>query len=171
MALSTVIKTNRDGSLQGADGTGTPLTANVTFENGDVTITGIASNLNEVVAIESRGRFNTIRHAARTYPEITFSAKVADLSEATTGVFQDLVLGTGAHSARVSTLGSSRQEITLDLTLTIEGTDHGDAADQTIVLNDVFITFDFAESPESNALSFKGTVYGAITGDLAASEL
>jgi len=68
----------------------------------------------------------------------------------------------GAFSSAVSTLGANAEVYAVKLTLTIEGTDHGDAADHTIVLDDCTCSVDFAEG-DPNSLSVSFTCYGAIT--------
>ena len=49
-----------------------------------------------------------------------------------------------------------------EVTLTIEGTDHGDSADHTIVLDDCTCSVDFAAG-DPNSLSVSFTCYGTFT--------
>lgn len=166
MALSTVVKSFQDGSLVIEDGTGTPLSITVQFEMGDFSLSGLSANQQEVSAYESRGKFKTLRHTTRTYPTVSFSAMAAEFSEDSTGTLADALLKNGTvWSAAVSTLGTGLP-YTVKMTFNVEGTDFGDAADGQIVLDDVYATIDFAEG-DPNSFSVSGTVYGAITGDLA----
>lgn len=166
MALSTVIKNFTDGGLLIEDGTDTPLSLTVAFENGDFAVSGLASQLSEVAAYESRGSFKTLRHTTRTYPSGSFSAMMAEFSEDSTGTIADALLKQGTKwSAAVSTLGTGLP-YTVDLTFVVEGTNFGDGADGTFTLEDCYCTIDFAEG-DPNTFSISFTVYGDITGDIA----
>ena len=167
MALSTVIKNFTDGSLVIKDGTGTPLSLTVQFENGDFALSGLKANLRETVAYESRGRFKGVRHTTRTYPTGSFSAHFAEFSEDATGTLGDALLKQGTKwAAAVSTSGANAEVYTLDLTFTVEGTAHGDAADATFTLEDCECVLDYSEGdPSTFSVSF--TCYGALTGDIA----
>jgi hypothetical protein len=49
------------------------------------------------------------------------------------------------------------------LTLTIEGSNFGDTADETIVMNNVLVeTINFNEAEDGNTISFEGTVLGSV---------
>ena len=54
-ADSSFVKTNVSGKLTLADGTGTPVTLELAFDRGDLTVGPIKEVLNEDVAIERRG--------------------------------------------------------------------------------------------------------------------
>jgi len=161
MAASTVIKNLNDGSVTLADGTGSPVTLVAPFTVGDVAIEGLAAQLNEVTAYETRGTLNTLRHTSRTYPTFSFSAQLADYSDATDGTIIDFCLFQASYSANVSTLGSSADVKTINITLTVEGTDHGDSADHTIVCDDVHVTVATSEG-DPNTVTISGTVYGSV---------
>ena len=50
MALSAIAKTKRDGAITLADGTGSPVTLTVQYEDGDLSIEGISKHQSELVA-------------------------------------------------------------------------------------------------------------------------
>jgi hypothetical protein len=77
-------------------------------------------------------------------------------------VLPDIIRRQGSYAAAVSTLGSSADVYTLKLTLTVEGTDFGDASDHTIVLNDCECSVDFAEG-DPNSFTINFTVYGTVS--------
>jgi|OM-RGC.v1.022607969 hypothetical protein len=163
MAASTIIKHDTDGTIQLADGSTTPVVFTAPYTQGDFSITGIdGQGLREVVAYQSRGVLHSIRRAARTFPSISFSAMLSDLSDATDQTLYDFVRKTGSYNGNTTTSTASQEVYTLDVTLTIEGTDHGDAADHEIVCTDCAITFDLTEG-QPTAMSFAGTVYGTVT--------
>lgn len=165
MAFSDVVKTQFDaGSVQVADGTTpTALSATVRLDQGNFQLQGLMEDLREATVYETRGKMASVRKAGRTYPTLSFSALVAEFTEATTGTLLDLIMGWNNFSARVTTLGRG-DVMTFDVTFTMEGTDYGDAADHVIVCKDVHISADFAEG-DPNTLTFNGTVYGEITID------
>ena len=161
MAASNIIKHSHDpGSIVLNDGTGTPLTLTVRFDSADLSLSGLGA-LREVVTYQSRGKTLNIRKGAPSYPSISFSCMVADLTEATGGTVLDWVAKRAPFTARVSTSTTIGDVDTSDITITFEGTDYGDGADQTITCEDVHFTADFAQG-EPNKLSISGTVYGDI---------
>lgn len=165
MALSTVVKNFTDGSIQLKDGTGTPITVTVQFSDGDFSASGFQEQMNEVVAYETRGVLNSVRHTVRKYITFSFTAQMSQFTNAT-AYLSDAVLKNGAFSAAVSTLGTTADVYTLDVVFTVEGTNFGDSADHTFTLEDCHLSLDFAEG-DPNKFTINGTCYGAVVGDLA----
>jgi len=166
MADSSVVKNLNDGSLIISDGTGSPIAVTVKFTSGDFSISGLKKALKETVAYQSRGVLNTVRHTARTFPTFSFTCQMAEFTSATATSVSDAILQNGAFSSAVSTLGANADVYTLLLAITEEGTDFGDSADPTFSLDDCECSIDFGEG-DPNTFSISGTVYGAVTGDLA----
>jgi len=164
MALSSVAKTLYDGSLGVKDGTGTPLTCQVRWSQGDFSAAGFKHKLNTVANYQSRGVIVSSRYTERETVTGSFSALVSDFSEATAGTLQDLILGVGAYSARVSTIDGD--VMAFDMTYTIEATDLGDSDDCTFTMEDCIISWDFGEG-DPDTVSFSFECIGAITGDWA----
>lgn len=162
MAQSTVIKNFRDGTLVFADNTGTPITMPIVYEAGDFSIDNLNEGLVETTAYLDRGEFATLRKTNRVFPSFSFTAHMTDISDATDKLLYDLARKTGAWAAAVSTLGANADAMTYKLTFTVEGTNFGDSADHTLVLNDCRITLSFSEG-DPNSFSVAGIVYGAIT--------
>lgn len=162
MAMSTVIKNFRDGTLVFADNSGTPLTMPIVFEAGDFSIDNLNEGLVDTTAYLDRGEFATLRKTNRVFPSFSFTAHMTDLSDATDKLLYDLARKTGAFASAVSTLGANADAMTYKLTFTVEGTNFGDSADHTMVLNDCRITLSFSEG-DPNSFSVAGIVYGAIT--------
>jgi hypothetical protein len=162
MAQSTVIKNFRDGSLLFADNTGTPLTLAIQYEAGDFSIDNLNEGLVETTAYLDRGEFATLRKTNRVFPSFSFTAHMTDISDATDKLLYDLARKTGGFASAVSTLGANADAMTYKLTFTVEGTNFGDSADHTMVLNDCRITLSFSEG-DPNSFSVSGIVYGAIT--------
>ena len=164
MAASAVIKHFTDGSITLKDGTGTPVTLTVPFSAGDLSLSGLAQDAlgRATNAYESRGTLNSLRRGAREYPTVSFSAHMADLSDASDRTIVDFLRKKNSYSANISTTATTGDVYTVDIVLTIEGTDLGDATDHTITMEDVDCRIDFSEG-EPNTFTINGTVYGTIT--------
>lgn len=159
MAASTVIKHFTDGTVKFEDGTGTPVTLTVVADQGDFSITGLAQDDREAVPYQSRGVLHSLRQGAKTFPSGSLSIMLADLSDSTDGTIADFILKQGSYAANTST--SAGDVYTIDIELTIEGTDVGDSADHTIKASDCHCTLDIAEgSPDTLSVSF--TCYGSV---------
>jgi hypothetical protein len=162
MAQSTTIKNFRDGTLTFADNTGTPLTLAIVYEAGDFSIDNLNEGLVETTAYLDRGVFATLRKTNAVFPSFSFSAHMTDLSDATDRLLYDLARKTGAWTTAVSTLGAAADAMTYKLTWACEGTNFGDSADHTLIMNDCRITISISEG-DPNSFSVSGIVYGAIT--------
>lgn len=161
-AESSVVKNFRDGTLTLADGTGTPVTYTVVLEAGDFSVSLMSADNHEVNAYLDRGDFATLRKTNQTFPSWSFTAHQTGVSDATLQTIYDFVMKANAYSGNTSTLGANADVYTIKVTLTIEGTDHGDAADHTLVFDDSHVTIDFSEG-DPNTWSLSGTSYAAPT--------
>jgi hypothetical protein len=74
----------------------------------------------------------------------------------------DLARKTGAWASAVSTLGANADAMTYKLTWVCEGTNFGDTADHTLVMDSCRITISISEG-DPNSFSVSGIVYGTIT--------
>lgn len=162
MALSAVAKTKRDGKITLKDGTGTPVTLDVVYEDGDFSFEGLSKHQAELIAFFDRGVFYSLRKSNQKFITGKFTAHITELSDAANGVLMDFIRFTNQYSANVSTLGANAEVKTLDVLWTIEGTDHGDASDHTLQLDDCACEIGAAEGePNKESISF--TCYGAVT--------
>lgn len=165
MTTSNVIKHFTDGSVTFKDATSpSPVTLVVPFTMGDVAISGLAQDAlgRATNAYEARGVLVGLRRGAREYPTVSMSLMLPDLSDATNTTPLDFIRKKGAYATNVSTSAALGDVYTIDIVLTIEGTDFGDAADHTFTLEDVDCRADFSEG-EPNTLTINGTIYGTIT--------
>jgi len=172
LALSTVVKNFLDGTITAKDGTTpTALERVLAFDRGDFSISGLSPKLNEVAAYERRGKLQSVRHTTRRYWTISGTMFFTQWSDTAAGSFFDLVFGTSGtpYAARVSTLDNSDVD-TLQYTFDIEGSDFNDDQDHQLILNDVHLVFSVAEG-DPTVVSFEGTGYGTVAGDLAAAEV
>jgi hypothetical protein len=162
MAQSTTIKNFRDGTLTFTDNTGTPLSMSIVYEAGDFSIDNLNEGLVETTAYLDRGEFATLRKTNRVFPSFSFTAHMTDLSDATDKLLYDLARKTGAWASAVSTLGANADAMTYKLTWVCEGTNFGDTADHTLVMDSCRITISISEG-DPNSFSVSGIVYGTIT--------
>ena len=168
MAVSTVTKHFTDGTLVLSDGTGSPVTFTMPLTVGDVTIDGVGQKMREPVVYQTRGAANSIRHAARSFATVSLTAHIADYSDGTDNTAIDYFLKSGSYATNVSVFGANAEVYGIDLVLTIEGTDHGDAADHVLTMKNFVGTIGIAEG-EPNTLSVSGTLYDMGDGTLTNS--
>lgn len=164
MAASTVIKDLYDGTITLEDGT-TPTAVSLTvpFSIGNLSVDGLSPQQRAVNKYETRGTFHSAKYGARTYASGSFSFQVADFSDASENTAIDFLLFQGSYGSNVSTLGTATSVVqAVKITLTVEGTDHEDASDHTLVMDDCVITMALAEG-EPNTVNVSFEVLGSIT--------
>ena len=162
MAISSVAKNFRDGQLAIEDGAGSPLTVTVQYEDGNFSASGFTEGLKDIAKYEDRGAFYSARHTKRVYPSGSFAAHLTDIADGTEKTLFDLANKTGAWAAATSTLGANAEVMTYKITWTVEGTDHGDTGDHTLVLDDCRLSCDISEGdPSTITISFE--CMGAVT--------
>jgi hypothetical protein len=165
VAHSTTVKNFRDGTLTVNDGAGSPASHTISYEAGDFSISGLTSETGskqyETATYLDRGDLASIRNTNQTFVSGSFTMHMVDFSDASYSTAMDLMLKRGSHASAVSTLGANAEVYAVKLTLTIEGTDHGDGTDHTIILDDCVCAVDVAEGdPGSISVSF--TCYGVV---------
>ena len=151
MAESTITKTKRDGTITIEDGTTpTPLSYTVAFEAGDLALTIAGRTVNLFL---DRGEITDppqIRYGDDQPMTLAFTAQLRDVSDATDVTLPAILMDTGiVGSTWVGRGGSTREVKTFKITWTIEGTDHGDAADHTIECDYCYITGSINEGDPS----------------------
>ncbi len=161
MAVSTVVKHFTDVSVLLSDGTGTAVTLAIPRLMTGVSVSGIKQSQRGVQAYQTRGSLHTLRLGALEFISGSMQVMLADVSDASAGEMKDFVLKQNAYSSNVSTRGASAEVYTVDVVITIEGTDHGDSADHTITLSDCHFTFDI-EDGEPLVDSYSFTCYGGV---------
>tara|TARA_R100000655_G_scaffold65227_1_gene103724 strand:- start:1277 stop:1762 length:486 start_codon:yes stop_codon:yes gene_type:complete len=158
MAISSVVKNFRDGTLLLEDGTGTPLAVTVQYEAGDFSLTGLTSGQKEITTYMDRGDLASVRHTNQTFPSVSFSAHLTDISDGTELTLPDIILQRGAFGSAVSTLGANADVYTLTLTWTVV---EPGGASHVVVCPDVALSIDMSEG-DPNSFAISGTVYGTI---------
>lgn len=155
MAESTIVKTKCDGTITISDGTAmTPQTYVIAYEQGDFTLDVPGKTVN---AFLDRGKFGStpsLRYGDEQAMTFSFTAYARDFSDGTDELLGDFIMDADgdlstAVGSWVSTLGSSAEVKTYTVTIDIEGTDLGDAADHQIVLSYCTLSGSFTEGDPS----------------------
>lgn len=164
MAYSTLPKTRRDGVITLKDGTGSPVTLEVAYEEGNLTFdTPKAAQ----TVIRDRGTISTVRKGDdEPTASGSFSAyfrQFTDGSEA--GSILDFINKTGNYSSNESTGSSGTPFVEfycIDLEYQVDATSLGDDAATSATLTKCVCTASFTEGdPSSFTINF--TSYGALT--------
>lgn len=163
MPASVIAKNFRDGTLQLKDGAGTPNTLTLPLISGSVNVSGLTESQKDVRAYQSRGNLVSLRKGEATFPTVSFQAMLADLSDGTNQTAYDFCKKVGSYSGNTSTTTALGDVYTIDIVITIEGTDLGDASDHTLTLEDVSVSMDIDAAGDPSMISFSGTVYGTVT--------
>jgi len=163
MAYSTIPKTRRDGVITLKDGTGTPVTLAVSYEEGNLSIdTPKAAQ----TVIRDRGVITTVRKGddepSASGSFAAYFRQFTDASEA--GSILDFINKTGQYASNVSTgsTGSPFVEFyCVDLEYTVDATALGDADTHTATLSKCVCVASFSEGdPSSFTINF--TCYGGV---------
>jgi len=160
MAEATIVKTKRDGTIKIQDSGGTN-SYTVAYEAGDlnITIPGPAVNV-----FLDRGRFGStpsVRFGDDQPITFTFSAYLRDTTDAAAASLNDVIQKTGwvaSNWVPVNGALASTEVKLWDIVFTIEGNDHGEAADQTITIRNCWLTGNIAEGDPST-ISVSGTAF------------
>lgn len=155
MAISTVVKTKRDGTLVLKDNAAAN-TLTVAYEAGDLSISipGPA-----VISPLDRGQLGdppSLRYSDDQPITGTFTAYLRDLTDDGYATLEEVILQSGDVGDNwTSTMGSNGEVFTLDLEWTIEGTNHGDLTDHVLTLPYCVITGSLSEGdPDQISISF-----------------
>jgi hypothetical protein len=163
MAYSTIPKTKRDGVITLLDGTGTPVTLEVAYEDGNFTFSD-PQQFSELVVMD-RGNFAAIRKQDEQAKTGSFSfhfRQFTDASEA--GSIRDFISQSGFYNGNISTglTGTPFVEhYTIDIKYVADSPDLAEA-DHEVTLSKCICSLDFSEGDPS-AFTLNFTCYGGLT--------
>jgi len=165
MAISTIIKTKRDGSLAFTDkDAGNSFT--VSYEAGDLSISIPGRGANNYL---DRGQITavpSVRYTDDAPLTGSFSAYLRDMSDASYATLMEIMCQTGeVGSSWNSTLGNNAEVFCVKLTWTVEGTDHGDSSDHVCAMDHCYVTGSVSEGdPDTLTINFTSySVYPTLT--------
>jgi len=152
MAESTIVKVRRDGEVQFVDGSGSPKSYTVSYENGNVSF---GREKAERIVIRDRGAIVGSRKGDDPVLTITFDVHMRSF---TTSAGTDLTIcDVMDNTGNVATIpwakkSSAHEEWNLDLKFTVENTDHGGGADYVVTFSTCIFTWEFSEG-DPNTIS------------------
>lgn len=125
MALFSEAMVPRDGTITLSDATGTPISMDVTYEDGDFTWDGMEEGYYNIEVFKDRG----VPYSARKtdVQDLTwgFSAHATDFTDATEKTLMDACRKAGAWAAGVSKLGANADVWALQVKFTVERSNYG----------------------------------------------
>lgn len=139
MPISTAPKVPRDGTLTLTDGT---RTFTVAYENGDCAFTREKAAR---IVVRDRGTIVASRKGDDPVLQFTWSCHFLEFTNGNVSLIDVLDGTTNATTASWAKKSSAHEEWNLDMSLTIEGTDHGDDADAVATFATCIFTWAFAE--------------------------
>ena len=159
MAAVTSVKAARDGQIKLTDGASASYV--VAYE-GDGNFSFDVPKADAVV-IYDRGAISGVRKGNDPVPSLSFSVNHRDFTDGSVENLCDFIDRKGSLASTTSAASSQFSDFALfNVTLTVEGTDHGDSADGTAVFADVLLTWSFSEG-SPNTINVTGQGFGGIT--------
>ena len=153
---STVPKTRRDGKIELITN---ERTLEVKYEAGDFSASGLKPEQRDTTMILDRGDFHALRYTDFTPFSLSFTCTLTDLSDGTDVLIRDAFTGEGAWASDTSAFGANAEVWGLKIRWALEGTDHGDSADHTMVCEPCAISgFEISEG-DPGTLSVSMDVY------------
>ena len=159
MAESTIVKVRRDGEVQFVDGSGTPKSYTVSYENGNVSF---GREKAERIVIRDRGAIVGSRKGDDPVLTVTFDVHMRSFT--TTSGTDLTICDVMDNTGNVATIpwakkSSAHEEWNLDLKFTVENTDHGGGADYVVTFSTCIFTWSFSEG-DPNTISVSAECYG-----------
>ncbi len=162
MAESTIVKVRRDGKVTFKDGTGSPKTYEVAYEEGNVSF---SRDKADRIVIRDRGVIVGSRKGDDPVITITFDIHMRSLTTtASTDLTAIDVMDNTGNVATIpwATVSSAHEEWCLHLLFTIENTDHGGGADYVATFSTCIFTWAFKEG-DPNTISVTAECMGGNT--------
>ena len=164
MAYPTSVKVRRDGQIVLKDGTGTPVTLTVAYEEGNLSLDNLANSDAQTI-VRDRNIIVSVRKSDEEPITGSFSFFFRAFSSSDPGSVRDFITGENAYSANVSTGASGVpfvEHFTCTLEFKVEGSDLGDSSDHVATLEKCLCTLSMAEG-DPNTWTLNFTAFGGIT--------
>ena len=162
MAYSTAPKVRRDGKITLKDGTGTPVTLEVAYEEGNFSFDQTKSDR---IIIRDRGTIGSVRKGDDQPITGSFTIYMRQFTSASAGSVLDFINKTGSYSANTSVSSTvSTDEYAINIVFEVDGDAVGDDdGDTTATFDTCICTASFAEGdPNQITVNFEcynGVVY------------
>ena len=167
MSLSNIPKMRRDGQITLLDGTGTPVTLDINYEEGALSIDNVSIAVEDQTVIRDRSAICTVRKGDAQPISGSFTAYFRQFTSGSVGAILDFINKDGAYNANISTAATGSPYVefyTVDIKYTSLGNtlSLGDDADSTATLTRCVVQASFSEGDPS-AFTLNFTSYGSIS--------
>jgi hypothetical protein len=164
MAYSTVPKVRRDGTITLRDGTGSPVTLAVAYEEGNFSFDQTKADR---IVIRDRALIATVRKGDEQPLTGSFSFYMRQFTSASVGGVMDFINKQNAYAANISTGAGTPyvEEYCIDIVFTVDGSSVGDDSGddlQTATFSKCICTAAFAEG-DPNQITISFECYNGIT--------
>jgi hypothetical protein len=162
MAYSTAPKVRRDGTITLKDGTGTPVTLVVAYEEGNFSFDQTKSDR---IVIRDRGTIVSVRKGDDQPITGSFTIYMRQFTSSSVGSVLDFINKTGAYNGNLSVSSTvATDEYAINIVFEVDGDAVGDTdGDTTATFDTCICTASFAEGdPNQITVSFEcynGIVY------------
>lgn len=157
----------KDGTITVSDGAGTPLTVEVKYEDGNLSIDDLAAGNWEIQKFEDRGTPYALRATTKKEVKVSFTCHAVNLTGANSVL--EAIRKTGTWAAATSTLpiASGGSEVhCVQVSWAGERSDFGATADAAVVLKKCRLVGSLKEGTPGE-LSFQGSAYVFSDTDVA----
>lgn len=166
MAVPDLPITARDGTLVFEDGTGTPISYTLDWEEGNLSFDDLSYKQRERIVLFDRDDVAAVRLGRRKIVPFKFTCYPKAMSDGSVKLLNDLVHKTGAFASAVSTKGANEEAMLYKLTFTMERSNFGGSADSTVTANYVAMNFNMSEEPGGfTKFEVSGEIYIFSDGD------
>lgn len=160
MAVPDLPITCRDGDLKFEDGSGTPITYTLDFEEGNLGFDNLKFKQRERIVLFDRDDVAAVRLGRRNVVPFKFTCYPKAMSDASVKLMNDLIHRTGAFAAAVSTKGANEEVILYKLTFTMNRTNFGGSVNSTVTALYVAVDASLSEEPGGfTKLECSGEIY------------
>ncbi len=165
MAIPSIAVMIEDGVLTVADGTGTPISGEITFDHGNLVLSEIAHNQRERIDLFDRNDYVGSRYGKNKPIGFSFTCQLIATTDATAKLPLDMARRTGAFASAVATLpaaagglsaSNTNGVMTYSLSWAIERTKYGGTSDGLVVLKYAHIESCEISEGDPTTLTIKG---------------
>ena len=161
MAYSTAPKVRRDGIIKLADGTGTPVTLVVDYEEGNFSFDQTKADR---IVIRDRGTIKSVRKGDDQPITGSFTIYMRQFTSSSVGSVLDFINRTNAYSANISVSSTvSTDEYAINIIFEVDGDAVGDADGDTLATFDTCICVASFSEGDPNQITVSFECYNGVT--------
>ena len=161
MAYSTAPKVRRDGIIKLADGTGTPVTLVVDYEEGNFSFDQTKADR---IVIRDRGTIKSVRKGDDQPITGSFTIYMRQFTSSSVGSVLDFINRTNAYSANISVSSTvSTDEYAINIIFEVDGDAVGDSDGDTLATFDTCICVASFSEGDPNQITVSFECYNGVT--------